>query len=205
MTDPQPTPPDTNQIIEERRGKLAALRNSWRRVPERLRSSSLRGRPAAAVRRRDQRGARSAARARDRSRPAHAEARDGQGELCHTAGHDRAHPGVRADRCGRRGGPRSFQALGPGRHSRRRRHAVSDPDRRADREGAVDQAAREVAAAAAGEVPRARRPGAEVPPALRRPDHEPRLRARCSRGARASSRRCAIFCWRGASSKSRRR
>ena len=34
----------------------------------------------------------------------------------------------------------------------------------------------QVAAPAAGEIPRPRRPGAEIPPALRRPDHQPRSR-----------------------------
>ena len=65
------------------------------------------------------------------------------------------------------------QALGPGRHRRRDGHAVQDPDRRAVGQVRRGAPAREGAAAAAGEVPRPRRPGAEVPPALRRPDHEP--------------------------------
>jgi lysyl-tRNA synthetase class 2 len=67
---------------------------------------------------------------------------------------------------------RRFQTLGHGRHRRRRRHAVSHAHRRTDRRVLGDSPARQVAAAAAGEIPRADRPGTEVPHALRRPDHQ---------------------------------
>ena len=67
---------------------------------------------------------------------------------------------------------RGLQALGSGRHPRRRGHAVPHQDRRAVHQGRAAAAARQVAAPAAGEVPRPGRPGAEVPPALPRPDHQ---------------------------------
>ena len=51
--------------------------------------------------------------------------------------------------------------------------------------------ARQGAAAAAGEVPRPRRPRDALPPALRRPDRQPAGAATCSRSAPRSSRRCA--------------
>ena len=52
------------------------------------------------------------------------------------------------------------------------RPRVQDPDRRAFAQGDVAAPAREGAAAAAREVPRAVRPGAALPAALRRPHHE---------------------------------
>ena len=54
-----------------------------------------------------------------------------------------------------------------------------------------DAPARQGAAPAAGEVPRPDRPGAALPPALRRPDHQSRSRATCSSSARRSCRRSA--------------
>ena len=87
--------------------------------------------------------------------------------------------------------PRRVQALGPGRHRRRDRDAVQHQDRRAVGQGDSGAPARQGAAPAAGEVPRPRRPGAEVPPALPRPDHQPGRRATCSSSARRSCRRSA--------------
>ena len=60
-------------------------------------------------------------------------------------------------------------------------HAVQDEDRRAVGQGRVDPPAGEVAAAAAGEVPRARRPGAALPAALRRSHHQPGFAPRVRR------------------------
>ena len=60
-------------------------------------------------------------------------------------------------------------------------------------------------AAAARQVPRHGRPGAEVPPALRRPDHRRRRRARASRRAARRCRRSAASWSSTASWKSRRR
>ena len=65
--------------------------------------------------------------------------------------------------------------------------------------------AREVAAPAAGEIPRPDRPGAALPPALRRPDHQPGVARRVRRRARRSCRRSASSSSRAATSKSRRR
>ena len=75
---------------------------------------------------------------------------------------------------------RGVQALGPRRHRRRRGHAVQDQDRRAVGPGDEAAPAHQGAAPAAGEVARPDRPGAALPPALRRPDRQPG-------GARASS------------------
>ena len=67
---------------------------------------------------------------------------------------------------------RRVQALGSGRPRRRDRPRVQDPHRRAFAQGDVAAPAGEGAAAAAGEVPRAVRPGAALPAALRRPHHQ---------------------------------
>ena len=63
----------------------------------------------------------------------------------------------------------------------------------------------QVAAPAAGEVPRPHRHGDPLPPALPRPHRQRRGRARCSSSARASSPPCAASWTRAASSRSRRR
>ena len=105
-------------------------------------------------------------------RPHDAQARHGQGELRHDPGHERAHPALRRPRRHRRGRVRGLQALRPRRHPRRKGNLVQDQDRRALGKSDGPAPAREGAAASAGEIPRARRPGAEVPPALRGPHHE---------------------------------
>jgi antitoxin (DNA-binding transcriptional repressor) of toxin-antitoxin stability system len=56
-----------------------------------------------------------------------------------------------------------LQGLGPGRHRRLRRHAVQDQDRRTDRAVQQHPPADQVAAPAAGEIPRPDRRRAEVP------------------------------------------
>ena len=142
------------------------------RLPQRLPPRASRRRPASRLRRAVQGGARAEGRPGRRRRPHDAEARHGQGELRDPPGHDRADPGLRLQRRHRRRGARGVQALGPRRHPRRRGHALQDPHRRADGQRHARAAARQVAAAAAGEVPRPRRPGAAVPPALPRPHHE---------------------------------
>ena len=62
--------------------------------------------------------------------------------------------------------PRSFQALGHGRHRRRGGHAVQNQNRRTGR-FSHHPPADQVAAPAAGQVPRHDRPGTKIPPALR--------------------------------------
>ena len=77
----RPPATDENQIVAERRAKLAELREDGQRVPERLPARRTWPRELhAAVRRQDQRRARSrAARPRRGRRPHAAEARHGQG------------------------------------------------------------------------------------------------------------------------------
>ena len=169
--DGQP-PKDENQIIAERRAKLAELRASGSPFPNDFRREHLAGDLHRALRRADQGGAGAEGRARRGRRPDDAEARHGQGELRDPPGHDRADPGVRLQRRDRRGSARGVQALGSRRHPRRRRHALQDPHRRADGQCSARPPPRQGAAAAAREVSRPRRPGAEVPEPLSRPDHE---------------------------------
>ena len=78
-------------------------------------------------------------------------------------------------------------------------------DGRAHAPGDEGAAAVEVAAAAAGEVARPHRHGAALPPALRGPHRQSRSRARCSSSARSSCRRSASSSSRAATSRSRRR
>jgi lysyl-tRNA synthetase class II len=83
----------------------------------------------------------------------------------------------------RRGRARGLQALGPRRH--RRREGTLFKTKTGELTVRVESApAHQVAAPAAGEVPRPDRPGAALPPALRRPDHQ-RGHARTLRAALA--------------------
>ena len=67
---------------------------------------------------------------------------------------------------------RGVQALGRRRHPRGQRHAVQDEDRRAVGARRRAAPADQVAAAAAGQVPRPGRRRHALPPALRRPDRQ---------------------------------
>ena len=131
LMDNTPRPPapavDENQIIAERRAKLAALRAQGQAFPNDFRRDALAARPARAIRREDERGAR-ASRHRGRGRrPDAAEARDGQGELRDDPGHDRAASSSTSRGCRRRRGARRVQALGSGRPRRRRPATCSRP------------------------------------------------------------------------------
>ncbi len=203
--EPAAAAPDENQIIAERRGKLKAMRERGNAYPNDFRRDALAADLHAAY---DAKSADEldAAPADGRGRRTDAaQARDGQGELRHAAGHERPHPALRHQRSRRRRVARRVQALGPGRHRRRARNAVQDAHRRADGQGHGAEALVEGAAAAAGEISRPDRPGAEVPAALRRPDHQSRVAPTCSSPGRRSSRRCANSSSRAAISRSRRR
>ena len=192
--------PDRGGAARQAQGPARARQ----RVPQRLPAHAPGRRAARGVRGQDQRGAGAGGDARGRGRPHDAQARDGQGELRHAPGHVRAHPALHHARRRGRGHLRSLQALGPGRHPGRRGHAVPHQDRRAFHQGRAAAAARQVAAPAAGEVPRPGRPGAEVSPALSRPHHQ-RGHAPGVRGALAGrSRRSASSSSRAAISKSKR-
>ena len=82
-----PPPQDENQIIAERRAKLAALRAHGQAFPNDFRRDALAARPARRLRRRGQRDARAEGDSRRGRRPDDAEARDGQGVLRDAAGH----------------------------------------------------------------------------------------------------------------------
>ena len=137
--------------------------------------------------------------------PHDAEARDGQGELRDDPGHERAASSSTSRRRCRRSSARRVQALGPRRHRRREGTLFKTRTGELSVKASDDAAAGQVAAAAAGEVPRPDRPGAEVPPALRRPDHQPGIARRVRASARRSCRRSASSSSRAAISKSRRR
>ena len=170
-----PTPPipaDENQIIAERRGKLAARRAQGQAYPNDFRRDALASDLHARYDGESNEALEAKAITVTRRRPHDAEARDGQGLLRHAAGHVRAHPALRHRRRRGTGEARRLQALGPGRHRRRHGDAVQDAHRRAVDQDERRAAAGQVAAAAAGEVPRHDRPGAALPPALRRPHHQ---------------------------------
>ena len=150
-------------------GRMAQERQ---RLPQRLPPREHRRQARRALRRQGTRGARGHADRGQGRRPHHAQARHGQGQLRHHPGSLRPHPALRHPRQHRRGRLCRLQALGPGRHRRRRRHADEDQDRRADRPLLGNPPAHQGAAAAAGEVPRPHRRRAEVSPALPRPDHQ---------------------------------
>ena len=161
---------DDNKIIAERREKLRALREQGVAYPNDFRpthhADDLQSQYAA----RRQGSARSeSARSCDR-RPDDAQARDGQGELRHRA--RRFGPDPVLHHAGRRrpGNVRRLQEVGHGRHRRGARRAVPHQQGRAV--GALHGTAPavQVAASAAGQVPRSGRPGNEVSPALCRPD-----------------------------------
>ena len=99
----------------------------------------------------------------------------------------------------------AFKHWDLGDFHRRDRHPVQDQQGRADHPGEVDPPADQGAAPAAGKIPWPHRPGAEIPPALPRPHHQRRTRARPSCAARRSSRPFAPS-WSSATfSKSKRR
>ena len=200
-----PAPVDENRIIAERRAKLTALRAKGQAFPNDFRRDSFAGDLHAQHGEEANEDA-GAEGHRGRGRRAHdAQARDGQGQLRHAAGHVRTHPALRDPRRHRRGRAGRLQALGPGRHRRRRRHAVPDHDRRAVGQGERHPPADQGAAAAAGEVPRPDRPGTALPPALRRPDRQPRLAGHLPQALADHRRRCASSSSRAAISRSRRR
>ncbi len=123
---------EENQIIAERREKLRALREQGVAFPNDFRPTHHAADAASRVRRHRQGSARSeSARGRAR-RPHDAQARDGQGELRDPAGRHAARSSSSSRR--RDVGEEvydAFKQLGPGRHRRRRGHAVQDQHRRA--------------------------------------------------------------------------
>ena len=115
------------------------------------------------------------------------------------------HPASRAQGRPRRGVVRPPRLARPRRPDRRRRHGLQVPPGRADAGGDRLDAAGEVAARAAGEVPRARGRGDPLPPARARPDRQ-RGGPRAVHPARAGGLcRSAAGSTSGASSRSRRR
>ena len=165
-------PADENQIIAERRAKLAALRAQGQAYPNDFRRDAL----AADLH------ARYDGKANDELESLGvAVAVAGRmmlkrvmGKACFATLQDmtaRIQLYVTLDAVGA-DSARGVQALGSGRHRRRVRHAVQDEDRRAHSQGAVDPAPVEGAAAFAGEVPWADRPGAALSAALRRSRHQ---------------------------------
>ena len=144
------------------------------RLSERLPSGCARRRTAGGVRRTRRGGGRIGRAPRAGRGPHDGQARDGQGQLRAAAGPQRRDPAVPAGRCaGRR--LRGLQGLGRGRHPRGRGHADADPHRRAVGQVQRVAIAGQVPAAPAGQVARPRRHRDPLPPALRRPDHQPRF------------------------------
>ena len=111
---------------------------------------------------------------------------------------------ARVDELGEEGFERLVEPR-PRRPRRRRRRRDPHAARRALAARDRVHAAREVAAAAAGQAPRPDRRRDALPPARARPDRERGRRARSSRRARGSSRRSAVRSTTTASSRSRRR
>ena len=173
-TPPEPPPSDAasdeNQVITERRAKLARLREAGPAFPNDFVPSHRAGALLAAhdAKTREQ-IASEAVRVslagrmmlkRVQGKASFATIQDATGRLQ-----------LLAQRRGRgHRGARGVQALGPGRHRGRRRRAVQDDEGRALGALRVGAPAHQVAAPAARQVPRAGRSGAEVPPALRRHD-----------------------------------
>ncbi len=181
----EPVAVDENQIVAERRAKLAELARGRRRVPERLRAG--RERPRTCTPRTTRADALEleadattvsvAGRMmlkRVMGKASFATIKDGTGAIQLYVATD----AVGADAYA------AFKRFDLGDIVGGDRDAVQDAHRRAVGQGDVDPPADEVAASAARQVPRPRRPGDEVPAALRRPDRQRRRRApRSSRAA----------------------
>ncbi|CAG9230106.1 hypothetical protein BGLA2_490050 [Burkholderia gladioli] len=166
---------DRRQPAHRRAPREAArAARARRRLPERLPADPPRGRPAGGLRRGRQGRARGQAARGQAGRPDDAAPRDGQGQLRDGPGRFGPDPVLRYARRCRRRDLRRVQEVGPGRHRRRERRAVSHQQGRAV--GQVHRAAPagQGAAPAAGQVPRPGRPGDALPAALRRPDRHAR-------------------------------
>ena len=170
-------PQDENQIIAERRDKLAALRAQGQAYPNDFRRDALAGdlharhggEPNEALE----------AKAIPVSVAGRMMLKRVMGKACFATLQDmsgRIQLYVTVDGVGQETLD-VVQALGPGRHRRGHRHALQDAHRRALGQGDGGTPAREGAASAAREVPRHDGHGAALPPALRGPHHQ-------SRGAR---------------------
>ena len=171
---PRPRPPqDENQIIAERRAKLARLREKGEPSPTTSRASTWRRTctpPTARPPRRTSRPRAPRACVAGRMMLKRLMGKAVFATLQDMSGRIQVY--VKARRPRRRG-LRGLQALGPGRHRRRRGDALPHEDGRAHDPGELDPAAGEVAAPAAGQVPRARGHGGALPQPPRRPHREP--------------------------------